>query len=182
MFDIKSGVFKGLFIALLSLPAAAFNDDEGFYTGIDFRALSTEEATLGKATMGNIGLTAGARISGNTSIEIHYSTTISEDEMAQGIDISADTMGLFAVFKTNTDIYVKGRIGVSQVDLNMNRLGNDFSEKTAGIAVGVGLGTKLGEKIALELEYIKLPSLDYFRGEVVDVDNEAISLGMTYNF
>lgn len=114
----------------------------------------------------NLGFAFGKGINDVLSMELAFSTTVSEDDdyLGSGASASVDTLGLFLAAKTPGKVYFKGRVGYTRVTQEFSS-GSGFPELEGtkniyGLAVGVGGGIKVGKNGAIELEYALFPTRD----------------------
>jgi len=160
--------------AALSLPSLGLA--EGMYGGLQYGTLTSEDAD-----MGNLGISIGSSINDFFSIEGSYTFTVNEEDLGNNVTLSADSIGLFAVVKSEGDFYGKAKVGLAKVDFEMESGGNSLSDDANGLALGLAVGVKAGQG-AVEVEYTKLPDLDDFSGVPVDASNDYLSVGFVFNF
>ena len=102
----------------------------------------------------NLGFDLGYRHNKYLSTEIEITETMIEGETPSGNDWNVDTLSVFAAFRSNTDVKLKGKIGVTDID----RGGNDGLELSFGIGIGFWAAGGL-----MEIEYTELDDgLNFF--------------------
>lgn len=79
------------------------------------------------------------------STEVEYTTTFINGETSGGNDWDVDALSVFAAFRTNTKVKLKGKVGVSSIS---NESGLDFS---AGLGISFWAAGGL-----TEIEYTKI--------------------------
>lgn len=171
---MKKVVLIGSLVASLATPIMC--SAEGGYASIQYGTLTSEDSD-----MGNIGLMAATKVSDNISLEGIYTFTVNEDDLGGGVTLSTDSIGIYAAGKSEGDLYVKGKIGFSKVDFNMEFSGITISDDASGLSYGIGAGFNIGSG-AIEVEYTKLPDLDTFQGIPMDASNEYLSVGYVVPF
>ena len=160
------------------------------YLGVKMGRLTIEEDTSGseKIEMDNIGFTFGVGIHEYLGIELAYTQTATAEKIdiaGSSLNVSADTLGLFLVGKTQGDIYIKGRAGYTIVDQQIRFAGVHESDNVYGMAYGLGAGMKFGKTIAVEIEYTAFPDTDKHDkfGSVFanDLETEFITIGLVWS-
>lgn len=137
-------------ITLLSLTFSAHagkSKQSPFYFGIKGGIVDADG--LGDSAI-NMGLDLGYRHNTHISTEIEITETLIEGDTPSGNDWSADTFSVFAAFRSNTSVKLKGKIGLTNV--------NNDTELSFGIGVGFWAAGGL-----MEIEYTELDDgLDFF--------------------
>ena len=101
-----------------------------------------------------IGGRLGQPIQGSVSWEADAMFTISDGEVGSTHDYSINSIAGYAVYRTEGDIHLKAKIGVSYWDDN-------FDHDTS-LSAGIGLGFRLGRGL-MDIEYTQINSyVDYF--------------------
>ena len=101
-----------------------------------------------------IGGRLGQLIQGNVSWEADAVFTISDGDVNGEHDYRINSVAGYAVYRTEGDIHLKARLGVSYWDDN-------FDHDTS-LSAGIGLGFRMGRGL-LDVEYTQLNSyIDYF--------------------
>jgi hypothetical protein len=129
------------------------------------------------ADIRNLGFAFGKGINDTLAIEFDYNTTVTEDDTSSG-DLSADTIGLYLVAKTQGTVYFKGRVGYTRTTLERNFNDDSFDHNSYGIAYGAAAGVKIGKSGAIEIEYTIMPDIDDsgFVGAPVEVESDFVSI------
>ena len=174
-------LLTGLILTGLFISAASYA--QGNFLGVGYAQLESEDVETGNLVL------AGGHISENgIGFEVFYALTLSEDSLSEGglsADITLDSFGVLAVYKTPTDVYdtylkVKGGFATVDLKFDFDNLGS-ISDDTSGLAFGIAVGTRLGPG-ALEFSYMVLPEFDDFKGIDVDAETDMISLGYLWDF
>ncbi len=156
------------------------------YLGVQVGQLSIEADTSGSdpVEMDHVGFTFGGDINSFLGLEFAYSQTVSDER--EGVERGAtNTMGLFLVGRTQgDDVYFKGRAGYTIVNQEFDLVSTSFDDNVYGIAYGLGAGIKVGDTLALEIEYTIFPETDEYDklGSAfgVDFDTEFVTLGLVW--
>lgn len=160
-----------LVIALIATPLAQAED---IIAGVSLGLVSTEESDTE-----NLGFVVGYTPSGDYGFEVFYLKGMSDDSVSvSGVsgDVSADTWGIFGVYKSAGDIYLKGKFGYGIISVDFDADGGgDIKDSESGFAYGLGVGTTLGPG-DLELSYTVIPGLDDFDESDVEADTDIIAL------
>lgn len=94
---------------------------------------------------------------GSSTIEFEYITT-DDGDIADGIpgEWDADIYNIFFTYRSAGTLYFKGKIGAqySSIDINSPGLINIEADDTS-LALGLGLGYRVGDLGVVELEYTK---------------------------
>lgn len=191
-------------VATVAMPTFA---DTGMYVGLKAGKLLTSSkfeqrvvATTGLVDPSVAGVYAGYQITPKVGVELEYVTTggkqsvntyegetspikeASNDEKLQNLGLYVTARHEFA--GTQVPMYVKGKIGVSQLhyennigEVRQNETGKTVTKRTVSdtnLAGGVALGIKpikAAEKLAVELEY-----------NYLDKDVQSVGFGTQYQF
>ncbi len=156
------------------------------YLGVKYGVFKSEQNVGPKdkydVEMDNLGFVFGGEISDILALEFDYSQTVSADKEESGGSIakaSVDSIGLFLVARTSGDVYVRGRVGYTRIELEISDFGSD---NIYGIAYGIGAGMKVGEGAAIEIEYTVFPETDEFFGVPIEgeIENEFLTVGFVW--
>lgn len=110
----------------------------------------------------NMGADVGYRNNKYLSTEVELTKTLIDGDTPSGNDWEVDTLSVFAAFRSNTEVKLKGKIGITNVDY-----GNDDDlELSFGFGVGFWAGGGL-----MEIEYTE-----------IDDNLNFISVGVNYFF
>lgn len=100
-----------------------------------------------------VGAILGKPIQGNLSWEAELMLGIVDGEVGSNRDWSINSIAGYAVYRSQGDIHVKAKLGVSLWD-------DDFDDDT-NLSAGIGLGFRMGRGI-LDVEYTQIsPYTDY---------------------
>jgi len=132
----------------------------------------------------NLGVVFGGHFNDHMAMEFEYTKTVSAaKEQFLGIDttVSADTIGLFLVYRTLGSFYLKGRLGYTWVDQEINPIDTDT---VYGLAGGIGAGIEFSDTFAMEAEYTLYPKADEFNnfGAAGDLSTDMISLNLVFSY
>ena len=102
----------------------------------------------------NIGFDLGYRHNTYLSTELELTDTNIEGDTPSGRDWNVDTLSVFAAFRSNTAVKLKGKVGLTNI--NSNGVGD--TELSFGIGVGFWASGGL-----MEIEYTELDDgLDFY--------------------
>ena len=100
-----------------------------------------------------IGALLGKPIQGNLSWEAELMLGIIDGEVGNNSDYSINSVAGYAVYRSQGDVHVKAKLGVS--------LWDDDIDDDINLTAGIGLGFRMGRGI-LDVEYTQLnPNTDY---------------------
>jgi len=157
------------------------------YLGVQAGQLSLEADASGSDSvdMDHVGFTFGGDINQYLGLEFAYSQTVSEERDA-GTTSSTDTLGLFLVGRTQGDVYLKGRVGYTIVDQDIDLVVTEIDDNVYGIAYGLGAGIKFNNTLALEIEYTIFPETDDEDDDLgsffnEDFDTEFVTVGLVWS-
>ncbi len=160
-----------LVITLVAAPQALAED---ILAGVTLGQVSTEESDTD-----NLGFVVGYSSTEGYGFEVFYLKTIEDDSVSvSGFsgDVSTDVWGIFGVYKSPGDIYLKGKFGYGVVSMDFDGDGGgEFADSESDFALGLAVGATLGPG-DLELSYTMLPNLDDFEDTDVEADTDIIAL------
>jgi hypothetical protein len=159
------------------VATAAIAAGESPYVGGKIGPMMHDNSSFKDAT--NIGAYAGVKVldfkqNGSLSAEAEITTTISKGKVdAAGASGKWDvtTVGGYAVYRTDGDVYFKGKAGLNHRDVSASISGVSGTGGDFKLGLGVGGGWKLDRKIAIEIEFTHL-----------DSDINYLSAGALYRF
>lgn len=146
----------------LSGTASASGLTFGAKTGpmqIDGPGFDDDPTNAGVAVGYELGL-----VLGDLGFEGELTTTMKDGSTTGGGDVSVDTMGLYATYRSPGFIYLKLKTGFTRWDVDYGNLNEDDTATSTGLGIGFSLGL-----IQFELEYTE-----------IDDDIEFISLGVQF--
>ena len=192
---------KNYIIAMIlaSVMVSPMATAESGYGGASFSVVNIDTEDF-ETDSGNIGLVLGAFNEHGWGYEFMYTLTLIDDSesLGGGVDLETevDTVGLFAVYKTKGQVYVKAKAGYgyvsrgTDVNLDDDEVGST-TDSADGIAYGLAIGTMIGEGM-LELSYYRFPDIEEFslfeealegtEFEGADFESDVQMLGVTYSF
>jgi len=158
------------------------------YLGVKYGVFKSEQNVGPKdrydVEMDNLGFVFGGEINDILALEFDYSQTVSADKEESGgstSKASVDSIGLFLVAKSRGDVYVRGRVGYTKIEIDISDFGTD---RIYGLAYGIGAGIKVGKGAAFEIEYTVFPETDEFFGVPIagEIENEFLTVGFVWFF
>lgn len=157
------------------------------YLGLKYGSIAIDDGvSIGDdADVRNTGFMFGGAINDHLGLEFDFTQTVTtDDELVSGLigrNISTDTLGFFLVGKTLGDIYVKGRVGYVIMDQHIGLTGSNFNNNNYGVGLSLGVGAKIGETGAIEIEYTALPDTDKEdTGFAEDLESEFVSIAYVW--
>lgn len=166
-----------LVFALIAAPQAPA---EGPFAGISFGQVSIDDADTG-----NPGFVAGHSPAEGFGFEVFYLKGVSDDSASSSGftgDVTLDTWGIFAVYKTGGEFYFKGKFGYGVVSMEADiDNGDDFRDSESDFAFGVAAGTRLGPG-DLELAYTIIPVSGDFDDTDINADTDIIAVNYLWYF
>lgn len=100
-----------------------------------------------------VGAMLGKPIQGNLSWEAELMLGVVDGEVGNNRDWTINSVAGYAVYRSQGDVHVKAKLGVSMWD-------DDFDDDT-NLTAGIGLGFRMGRGI-LDVEYTQInPRTDY---------------------
>jgi len=161
------------------------------YLGVKYGVFKSEQ-NVGPSDkydveMDNLGFVFGGEINDILALEFDYSQTVSadkEESMGSTARASVDSIGLFLVAKSRGDVYVRGRVGYTRIEIELSFMGDSESDNIYGLAYGIGAGIKVGKGAAVEIEYTVFPETDEFFGVPIagEIENEFLTVGFVWFF
>jgi len=170
---IKAGVLTAVTMTS-ALPMLA--QAEGGYVGLQYGNFQSEDAD-----MGNLGITGGYKLGKHTAIEGQYTLSTNEQSLGYGANLGADTLAVYATYKSDGKVYVKGKAGIAKVKYTMDSDWFSASGRETGFSYGVGAGVNLSDRTRIELEYTKLPELERFAGVDMNASGSYTSIGVSFD-
>ena len=170
-------------------PVVAVEEEKsGLYAGLGISALSTREGSLdffseksGQDRTGNLLFMAGYEFNTYVAVEGRYSTYIAEEDF-----LNSDTWGIYLKpqYPVNEDFKLYALLGFGGMDAEGVN-GYDVDVDDSGFQWGLGVSYAMTETVSVFLDYVSLASdmeSNAFLGATPDVDSDALTLGVTYNF
>lgn len=160
-----------LFCALIVLvfcssPAMAI-DEYTSYFGFDYMLTDFEDDSGVSADLDAAAVRFGSYLSENAALEARLGFSASDDTVtvnSVNVDYELDNfVGVYArgILPYQT-VELYGIVGLTRADLSVSQLGNLADGDETGFSYGVGLDFKIGERVAIGLEYMMLiDSSDY---------------------
>jgi len=147
------------------------------YAGVKIGQMMIDAGGYDDAT--NVGLVFGATLNevqaGSLSIEGELTFSLVEGDVSFfGFDGDWDVLTLagYGVYRSNGQLYFKGKAGLLYEDVSVNVSGlPGVSGDDIGLSFGIGGGYKLNEKMNLELEYT-----------IIESDLDFLSVGLNMIF
>ncbi|MCO1333604.1 porin family protein [Microbulbifer sp. OS29] len=152
--------------AAAALLCSAFVQAEGAYVGGVFGVMNVDDA--GDSPL-NAGVRAGYAWGSGWGIEAEFTDSVVEGEYDvywYNLEYSLATQAVYATYRSEGDIYLKGRLGYLHEELEVDGWGEEYTD--SGISAGIGAGFKLTDKAVFELDYTLIETdVDYWSGSVV---------------
>ncbi len=156
---------KTLAVATIGMLLATNAQANNIYLGaragqlamdIDNFAIETDKPTY-------YGFYGGYNFGHGISVESEYLKTEKFGAKNSSIDnIKLEAMGVYGVYRmpipSQENIYLKGKIGTSQVTIETDLINKKGESK--GFGFGVGVGADISDNLAVEAEYSQLPDID----------------------
>ncbi|WP_299941424.1 outer membrane beta-barrel protein [uncultured Microbulbifer sp.] len=161
--------------ATAALLCSAAVQAEGAYIGGVFGVMNTD---VGDESPLNAGFRGGYTWNSGWGIEAEFTGSVVDGELVDfgydpfrgrvdrgTVDYSISTQAVYATYRTQGDIYFKGRFGYLNEEVDVKSFGNGSD---SGASVGVGAGFNLVENISFEAEYTLIEEeVDYWSGSLV---------------
>lgn len=141
---------KIIFVLLMitSISVDAKEEDPWYVSGV----LGPIESHKTGEKAFNIGMDIGYRHNGSLSTEVQLTGTVfSEDEQqsAPGNDWRVNTFSVFSAFRTNTQLKLKAKVGLTHMD----RSGVGDTELSYGVGIGTEYDSWYKGPSMVEIEY-----------------------------
>lgn len=166
-------VLLGLFFC--SSPAVALEENTSYF-GLDYMLADFEEESGTSVDLDAVALKFGSYFNKNVALEARLGFGASDDTV-DGSDYELDTLvGVYArgiLPFQNVELY--GIVGVTRADLSISPTGHPADGDESDLSYGGGLDFRIGEKLAIGLEYMMLIDSD-------DYELTSINLGGKYFF
>lgn len=165
---------KNLFragLALLCLSGVATSQAAEPYFGVKAGLMMPDPSGMDDAL--NIGGVIGVPVSelrrqgpgiaGTIAIEGELTVTLVEGDVDGGGDWDVWTLGGFGVYRSpaSNNLYFKGKAGIVHTDVDASVGRFSATDSDTELALGVGLGIKLGGRSNLEFELTLLDDIDF---------------------
>ncbi|WP_373033985.1 porin family protein [Sulfurovum sp.] len=165
-------------------------EEKNFYVGLGLSALSTREGSLDffddkddQDRTGNLAFLAGYEFNPYVAVEGRYSTYIAEEDW-----LNSDTWGIYLKpqYPVNEDFNVYALLGFGGMSVD-GVDGFDMDVDDTGFQWGLGVSYGVAEDFAIFVDYVSIASdMDadawFGRPTDVEVDADAITVGVTYSF
>lgn len=169
-----------LFFALLGLvlcasPAFALEEYQSYF-GFDYMLTDFEDDFNNEADLDAVSARFGSYMNPNAALEARLGFSASDDEVG-GATFDLDSfIGVYArgIMPYQT-VELYGVIGLTRADLSIDPSSHPADGDETGFSYGLGLDFKIGERIAIGLEYMML--LD-----VSDYELTTTNVGAKYYF
>lgn len=162
--------------------------EKNFYVGLGFSALSTGQGSIDffnnhgdRDRTLNLLFMAGYEFNPYVAVEGRYSTYIADED-----SLNSDTWGIYLKpqYPMNEDFKVYALVGFGGMTVD-GIDGIDTDVDDSGFQWGLGASYGVTEDIAIFLDYVSIANdmdADAWLGTTADVDADALTLGVTYNF
>jgi len=172
----------------VAVPAVV-SEQSDFYVGLALAAVSTRESGAsmsftsekeGADRLGNVTLLAGYDFNEYVAVEGRYSTSITQEEIAEMSGFSIFVKPQYAV---DEDFSVYGLLGYGSVTLDNTNAQSNVDVDDSGFQWGLGASYKVSNDVSVFVDYTSLANdMDgsYVHANSADVD--AVTVGVTYRF
>jgi opacity protein-like surface antigen len=161
--------------------------EKNFYVGLGLSALSTREGSLdffseesGQDRTGNLTFLVGYEFNPYIAVEGRYSTYITQEDF-----LNSDTWGIYAKpqYPVTEDFKVYALVGFGGMTVEGVN-GEDIDVDDTGFQWGLGASYGVTKEIAVFVDYTSLANnmSGTWLGTTQDIDADAITAGVTYNF
>ena len=162
--------------------------EKNFYVGLGLSALSTGEGSIDffdnhgeRDRTVNLLLMAGYEFNPYMAVEGRYSTYVYEED-----SLNSDTWGIYLKpqYPVNEDFSVYALLGFGGMTVD-GVDGADIDVDDNGFQWGLGASYSVAEDIAVFVDYVSIANdmgADSWGGTTADVDADALTIGVTYNF
>ncbi|PCJ20505.1 MAG: hypothetical protein COB04_04425 [Gammaproteobacteria bacterium] len=134
-------------VSVLSTPVLAETEGSGIYFGLKTGALEVDVSGFNFDTP--VGLYGGFA-PGVWGIEFEVVTASGD---FSGVDLDFDSLAVYGVYRSEGEIYIKGKGGFLRQEVSVNTSGfGRFNETDTGVSFGVGVGARI-DNISFEAEY-----------------------------
>ena len=122
----------------------------------------------------SLGVLFGHNIEGGDfAVEGEMTVPISNADGSEAAfgDLSVFTLGVYGAYRSQGDLYFKGRAGILYEYLNVDFRGLPVEGDAMGLSLGLGGGYRISDDLELELEYT-----------VIEADIGMVSFGVNFGF
>lgn len=145
-------------LGIIALSSAAFlaQADEpaqpNFYIGLKTGQFMIDVEGADDATA--VGFQVGYDFGNQWAIELEMLSGESDLEIfGNTIEVETETFGIYGTFRSADNVYLMGKVGIVEEEVSGSAGGFSSSESDSGLSLGIGVGTKLNNHFAAELEY-----------------------------
>lgn len=168
---------------VVEIPA----EEKNFYIGLGFAWLSTGTGAIdffnnhsARDRTGNLLVLAGYEFNQYLAVEGRYSTYIVDED-----SVNSDTWGIYAkpLYPVNEDWNLYALLGFGGMTVDgVNGADHDIDD--SGFQWGLGVNYAYSEDITLFADFISIANDmgGTWNGTATDIDTDAITAGVTYNF
>lgn len=173
---------------VIETPVVVEETTGSFYVGLGFSALSTGTGDMDffdnhpeRDRTGNLMVLAGYEFNPYIAVEGRYSTYVFDED-----SLNSDTWGVYLKpqYPVNEDVKVYALLGFGGMTVD-GIDGANIDVDDTGFQWGLGVSHSVTENIAVFLDYTSIANdmgADAWGAAPVDVDADAITLGVTYSF
>lgn len=154
--------------AMVASTAHAFSvADSRAYVGADYQVLTNldnETAGLAKGTSGVLGVVAGLQVNEYVGVELGWGRTVQDASRFDEVELQAyhTTLGVTGQYPITDNLYAKGFVGASWIELELDVEGLKVTAKDDGFLGKVGVGYQINENSVVEATYNRESSLNAF--------------------
>lgn len=151
---------------------AALAEDSPWYVGMQLGQMRVDLSEFSNTDA--VAAIFGYKLNNSFAIEGAIGTTGTDgDVTVQGVQgtWSLNTSAVYAAYRSNGNLYFKGKIGYLHEKVNGSIAGTSLSGSDSGGSYGLGVGWRPGDKLTLELEYTR-----------VEKDVSFVGLGVNFGY
>lgn len=143
-------------LVLCATPAVALDEYQSYF-GFDYMLGDFEDDFDNNADLDAVAARFGSYLSPNAALEARLGFSASDDKVGGATFDLDNFVGVYArgIMPYQT-VELYGVIGLTRVDLAINPAGHPADGDDTGFSYGLGLDFKIGERIAIGLEYMML--------------------------
>ena len=179
----KTGLSLAFVAASLCSSHAFAADAADIYVAASYNHLSIDFNNADVDDTEGVGILFGIDFPENLAFEAEYlnsGKTHMDYKVGsiQSAKMQVQSLAVYGVFRSDGQIYFKGRAGISTSLIDISRIQcsgslcvNDIYDTNLGFAFSAGGGIALNEKINIEAEY-----------KLLNTDIDTVGLGMIYKF
>jgi len=172
------------------IPIVVEQETNNLYIGIGLSAVSTRESSLdffsvenGQDRTGDISLIAGYDFNEYIAVEGRYMTSVADEDI-----IERTSWGIYLKpqYPVTEDMKVYALLGFGGFDVSgTNHTGANIDADDTGFQWGLGGSYKILDNLSIFIDYLNIANnvaTTAFVNPNVDIDSDAITIGLLYHF